>query len=792
MLSSFTKQFFFVLCVFSLTGQLWSQKKAFNTTLLSNVSFGSERGSGGWGYEDPDSKIKYALIGTYGSTRIYSLEDPENPVLRHTASGAQGWWREMRSYNKHVYVSTDQGADGMVIIDMTKAPDTINHIFFQPTLTVGSTTKNLERCHNIFIDENGFCYLSGCNISNRGVLIFDLKPDPKNPVYVGSIDQNYSHDVFVRGDTVYDSQILDGRLAIFNVKDKANPSLMATKTTSRSFTHNAWPSDDTKYVFTTDERANAYVDAYDISDLNNIRLLDQYRVLETEGDGVIPHNAYYHNGFLVVSWYTDGIRILDVHRPDNMVEVGYYDTWEDPTTCHSGFNGCWGVFPFTDNNLIYGSDINNGLIIIRADYKRAAYLEGVVRDQNGKPLEGVKVTIHSDKVNREFSNAAGIYKTGHAFYGTYVVEASHPDFGTFIDSVDFREGEVTELDITMSKPLEYELTFDIKNSDGDAIPAKVLMTSPNRSVDVTVDVSGSLTSSVQSNTYNILVTSWGYIPMVMEGFTFSEATTLSIALEKGYTDYFETDHGWEILTSSANMSGVWQIATPRGTFDASGNTVNPDKDSPDYGEKAFVTENGSPGAPCADVDNGTTTLISPIMDLTVFENPMLSFSYWFYRSGGNTPFNDTLKVYLTNGETEILLLKTGSTTGGWQRAQNIKLKDFIILTDEMRIIVEVGDERPDGHIVEAGFDFLKIVEGTSYSVNPSAGKKLVISPNPTFDFITISGLPLTEQKFRCFNIMGQEVSLRDMGSGNYDVSQLSEGLYIVKSGKYSGKFLKKS
>ena len=41
--------------------------------------------------------------------------------------------------------------------------------------------------------------------------------------------------------------------------------------TPNNFTHNAWTSDDGNFIFTTDERANAFVESFDISDLDDIK-----------------------------------------------------------------------------------------------------------------------------------------------------------------------------------------------------------------------------------------------------------------------------------------------------------------------------------------------------------------------------------------------------------------------------------------------------------------------------------------------------------------------------------------
>ncbi|MFZ1703646.1 MAG: choice-of-anchor B family protein [Saprospiraceae bacterium] len=784
-------KFLFVIpVVLLLSTGLYGQKKSFNTKVLSEVGFGSENSNDIWGYVD-DTGVQYAVIGNARNTRVFSLENPKSPILRHTAPGAQSVWRDIKSYNKHLYVTTDQGTDGLVIIDMTKAPDTISHIFFQPLLTVGTATKNLERCHNIYIDEKGFAYLSGCNISNRGVLIFDLKQDPNAPVYVGSADVNYSHDNFARGDTLYSSEINVGKLGIYDITDRSNPVLMASRTTSRTFTHNAWVSDDNRYVFTTDERPNAYVDAYDVSDLNNIRLIDQFRPLDTEGDGVIPHNTHYFEGYIVTSWYTDGLRIVDAHKPDNLIEVAYYDTWEDNSTCHSGFSGCWGAFPFTDNNLVYASDINNGLYILEVDYKRAAYLEGKVTNLNGNTLEGVKIYIHSDQTNREFTNAAGLYKTGHALYGNFVVEATHPDYAPASANLEFIAGEVTEWNIVMEKPRTFDTEFIIKNEDNNPIPAFIELRNKITTIPITIDESGHSTAQILSTEYDILITSWGYVPKVLEGYKIENAGSLEITLERGIVDFFETDLGWEILSSSNNMSGVWERAVPRATFTADNIASNPGiDDETDYGSFAFVTQNGLPGAACADVDNGTTTLISPTFDLLGYTNPELSFSYWFFTAGGASPFDDSLKVYITNGETEALLMVNGTNTNGWDRLEKIKLNDFLVLTDDMRLIIEVSDLSPTGHIVEAAFDNVSIINGTSSTNNQELAQILSIRPNPASDIIHIENYIANSPSLICLNAMGQWVNLPSLGSGYYDVSRLSKGFYMVKIGNFSGKFIK--
>ena len=43
-------------------------------------------------------------------------------------------------------------------------------------------------------------------------------------------------------------------------------------------------------------------------------------------------------------------------------------------------NGCWGVYLYLPSGLIIASDFEAGFYVLDPDYKRAAYLEGVITD----------------------------------------------------------------------------------------------------------------------------------------------------------------------------------------------------------------------------------------------------------------------------------------------------------------------------------------------------------------------------------------------------------------------------
>jgi len=80
-------------------------------------------------------------------------------------------------------------------------------------------------------------------------------------------------------------------------------------------------------------------------------------VVETRGNKV----------FAYVSWYWDGMLVLDVTDPYNPVEVArYFDNSEEFLESNGGNpHDFWGVYKETNSPWIYGSDRNGGLYIFR-------------------------------------------------------------------------------------------------------------------------------------------------------------------------------------------------------------------------------------------------------------------------------------------------------------------------------------------------------------------------------------------------------------------------------------------
>lgn len=422
-----------------------------------------------WGYTAPDGS-EYALVGGANGLIIVNVTNPDAPQFIKQIPGPTSAWREIKTYQHYAYVVTEHGSIGIQVVNLNNLPDT--NLSYQNVNPGGIT-----RAHALHVDETkGFLYVYGSNLNQGRTQVFNLNTNPYSPSYVGHVPFiGYVHDGYADNDTLFSAHIYAGQFAVINMANKTNPTLLGTKTTPGAFTHNTWRSGN--YLFTTDEVSNSFLTSYDISDPGDIRELD--RIAITPGSGSIVHNTHVINNYAVTSWYKDGFSIIDVNRPANMVEVGRYDTY--PNGSGSGFEGCWGVYPYFPSGTIVASNIraqgtqNGELWVMTPTYQRACYLEGVVTDSvTGNPLPAATVTILSTGVTGT-TNTLGEYKIGQVQSGTVNVSFSKTGYVTKVLSATLTNGVLTTLNAALAPisggpPFPVELVaFEATREGRDAL-----------------------------------------------------------------------------------------------------------------------------------------------------------------------------------------------------------------------------------------------------------------------------------------------------------------------------------
>lgn len=777
-LTTFMKKFLLLsaLCFsfFSMTAQL-------NVSFVGGLPYTQEL-SDIWGYAAPDG-TEYALVGTGNGTSIVSLADPANPTEVGFIPGANSRWRDIKTFGDFAYVTTDEGADGLLVIDMTNLPASFESYYWKPQLPNLGT---LSQCHNLYIDEDGWMYLAGCTINNGAVMIFDVFTDSYNPAFINNVQGSYAHDVFTKGNIMYSSNLENG-LRIYDVTEKTSIQLEGIQPTPFNFTHNAWATDDNNFVFTTDELANAPVGSYDVSDLNDIKELDQFRPTTTLGDGVIPHNAHVWGDFVIVSYYSDGCIILDATYPDNLIEVGNFDTFIPSNT---GFNGAWGAYPYLPSGLILVSDISSGLYVLEPSYVQACYLEGQVTDANtNASINGVEITINAPAPNIDYSNNFGEYKTGQAIAGTFDVTFTKSGYQTLTTSAVFENGVITTLDVQMTPLAIIDIVGNtIKAADGSSLAnVAVVIQSDNGDIYTTTsNLNGTFSlNNIFEGEYQFYAGKWGYFHTDEVLSVDPNDNSVTISLSVGYQDDFFSDSNWEINNSA--QSGVWELDEPIGTsYQGDVSNTGFDVDG-DLGIECYVTGNGGGGGGDDDIDNGITQLISPVMDLTTYIQPIVKYQTWFYNDGGfgSTP-NDDFVISVSNGIDEVILETITESASQWRPESSFILSDVIDITDNMTMIFTAQDQ-PEGHIVEAALDAFIVVEGMPSSTADLESKEIdfQIYPNP-FDEKTFVEIDFENQfnhaEVKAFNVLGQLVEVSNIinTTNRIEVGQnWNAGIYMI-------------
>lgn len=417
----------------------------YNFTFKSTLSIGTNGYSNIWGYKQGTQE--YALLGCTGSSSltdacaIINVTNPTQPVTLFKVPGPRSIWREIRTWQHYAYITTENSNNtfGVTIVDLQYLPDSIK---------TKQYTENglISNVHALHIDD-GYLYLYGANnsVSQSGALIISLT-DPWNPTVVGAYTNHYVHDGIVRNNKLYAGEITNGTFSIVDVSNKALPVVLNSQVTPFAFTHNTWLSANNNFLFTTDEKSDAYVASYDVSNPQNIVELDRYRHLNSNGS--IPHNTYVlndslvtgtSNDFLFTSYYTDGITVVDAAFPDNLVEVAHYDT--SPMT-GDGYNGAWGVYPFLPSGNILVSDMELGLFVLQPNFQRACYLEGTVSDAVSLlAIPNATVTFLSNG-QTEAGKLTGVYKTGIVTQGVQDVMFSAPGYQSKTVSVNLVRAQV--------------------------------------------------------------------------------------------------------------------------------------------------------------------------------------------------------------------------------------------------------------------------------------------------------------------------------------------------------------
>lgn len=168
-------------------------------------------------------------------------------------------------------------------------------------------------------------------------------------------------------------------------------------------------------------------------------------------------------------------------------------------------------------------------------------------------------------------------------------------------------------------------------------------------------------------------------------------------------DGLESDLGWVVNPDGTDdaTTGAWNRMNPEGT------AAQPEDDTTAAGVNAWVTDGrAGNGLGDFDIDNGSTTLLSPVYEIADKPDATISYNRWYSNSTGASPSADTFVIEITNNNgaswTTLEIVGPTNANGGWINA-TFRVADFVTPTDQVRLRF-IASDLGDGSLVEAAID----------------------------------------------------------------------------------------
>ena len=170
---------------------------------------------------------------------------------------------------------------------------------------------------------------------------------------------------------------------------------------------------------------------------------------------------------------------------------------------------------------------------------------------------------------------------------------------------------------------------------------------------------------------------------------------------------FEQSAGWTVATPNNATTGNWVRGNPLGT------AAQPEDDNTAAGTMCWFTGQGSVGGSSGenDVDGGSTTLYSAVLDLSGSSNPQISYFRWYSNDSGASPNADIFEVEISDDGSSWVDVETlgptgAGTSGGWIE-HSFVVSDFVLLSTTVQVRF-IASDLASGSIIEAAIDDFRI------------------------------------------------------------------------------------
>jgi hypothetical protein len=285
--------------------------------------------------------------GLVGGLSVFDVSNKAAPVLVKTIQmSGDTYWNGVWAKGNALYVASQNKL--VVVFDITNPADPQ----FVRTLGTGG--------HTVFVDGNRL-YAS----APTGVHIYDVTT-PTNPVELARyapVPGQYPHDMFAVGNRLYANFSGSG----YFIADTSNLNDIRTLG-DYSYAYDQYSHANAvgtfggrTLSFMGGEGPGEHLRVLDITDPANIVKIGEFQLRPA----VSIHNMLLVGRKLYLSWYQEGVRVLDVSNPTRPTQVAYFNTYREGDPNRGDYyDGAIGI-RVPGDGYIYTVDTGRGLLILR-------------------------------------------------------------------------------------------------------------------------------------------------------------------------------------------------------------------------------------------------------------------------------------------------------------------------------------------------------------------------------------------------------------------------------------------
>lgn len=308
----------------------------------------------------------YAYVIRRDGLKIVDVSDPAAP--EQVGAGGVMRGNDVKLFERAdgtLFAITSSDAAGISIFDVS---DVTNPVRVHQFGLLPDGPDSVIGAHTIFIEGERLY------ITQQGVKVYDIS-EPASPELLGRFwvpaDDAYLHDMYVADSIAYLNYWGNG-LVVVDLSDPADPHPLGTFDGYAEYntSHSNWVTRAGGRLISVhgDERVGAHVRIVDVDPASG-EFMQEIGSYQTQ-EAVSVHNIQAHGELAFVTYYQDGLRVLDLSDPTDPREVAHYRTYDADEVYYSHssiFEGAIGVDYDPDTRIAYVVDTHRGLLMLRLD-----------------------------------------------------------------------------------------------------------------------------------------------------------------------------------------------------------------------------------------------------------------------------------------------------------------------------------------------------------------------------------------------------------------------------------------